>query len=339
MKKIDLRAHSAPARASRRRRLTGTLLAAGLISAFAPVQAQETFPNRVVKVIVPFPAGGTADVLPRIVAEKLSERWHQPVIVDNRPGAGGNIGADMVMRAPPDGYTLLASPPGPLVINGTLYRNLSFDPSRLVPVSVLASVPNVLDVRADLPVQDVRGLIALARKQPGRITFASQGTGSTSHLTASLFESMTGVKLLHVPYKGTAPALTDLIGGQVDLFFDNLSSSLPQQRSGKLRILAVAADHRSPALPDVPTVIEAGVPGFTAVTWFGVAAPPGTPQALVARISADIDQVLHDPDVVKRFAEQVAEPVGGTPSQTRAFFQEETARWRKVIVDSGMSAQ
>jgi len=303
----------------------------------AAAQTAESFPSRTVRIIVPFPAGGTADVLPRIVGDKLSTMWGQPVIVENRPGAGGNIGADAVSRADPDGHTLLSSPPGPLAINHNLYKKLNYDPTKLVPVSVLATVPNVLATRANLPAKSVKELIETSKQSPGKITFASQGSGSTSHLTAAMFQTMAGVQMLHVPYKGTAPALTDLIGGQVDIFFDNLASSLPQHRAGKLRILAVGSPKRHPALPDVPTIAEAALPGFQSVTWFAVAAPPGTPDPIVQKISAAIDEVLKMPDVRKRFEEQTADAVGGAPAQAAAFFADEAARWHQVIKTSNVT--
>jgi tripartite-type tricarboxylate transporter receptor subunit TctC len=305
--------------------------AAVLSTANAPAHAQAAYPNRVVRIIVPFPAGGTADVLPRIVAEKLAQRWGQPVVVENRTGAGGNIGAEAAARAEPDGYTLLASPPGPLAINQNLYRSLAFDPAKFVPISVLATVPNVLATRAALPAASVQDLIAHARSNPGKLVFASQGSGSTSHLTASMFQSMAKVDMVHVPYKGTAPALTDLIGGHVDLFFDNLGSSLVHHKAGKLRILAVTSPKRVAALPDIPTVAEAGLPGFASVTWFAVVAPEGTAPAIAQQVSGAIASVLAMPEVRKRFEEQAADPVGGTPAETAAFIREETDRWQRVI--------
>lgn len=293
--------------------------------------AQPAYPNRLVKIIVPFPAGGTADVLPRILADKLSAKWGQPVIVENRAGAGGNIGAETVAKADPDGYTLLASPPGPLAINQNLYKKLAFDPTKFVPITVMATVPNVLAVKSTLPVDSVKALIAHAKAKPGTVTFASQGNGSTSHLTAVMFESMAGVQMVHIPYKGTAPALTDLLGGQVDVFFDNLGSSLTYHQSGKLKILAVASPERVPSLKDVPTIAEVALPGFRSVTWFALVAPPGTPAPIAAQIQAAIKEALQLPDVHKRFLDQSAEPIGGSPAETASFIKDEVARWGKVI--------
>jgi tripartite-type tricarboxylate transporter receptor subunit TctC len=307
------------------------IAAAAALTSPGAAQAQDRFPGKPVKIIVPFPAGGTADLLPRIVGEKLSEKWGQGVIIENRSGAGGNIGADAVARSDPDGYTLLSSPPGPLAINQNLYRKLSYDPTRFVPVTILATVPNTLAARTGLPAKTVKDVIALAKASPGKLTFASQGNGSTSHLTASLFESMAGVKMLHVPYKGTAPALTDLLAGRVDIFFDNLGSSLRHHQAGKIRILAVASARRAAALPRVPTIAESGLPGFLSVTWFGVVAPEGTPPAIAGQLSAAFAEALALPDVRKRFLERGAEPMGGTPAETAAFIKDETKRWQGVI--------
>lgn len=305
--------------------------AAALAIAGATFAHAQSFPTKPVRIVVPFPAGGTADMLPRIVGERLSAKWGQPVIVENRVGAGGNIGADVVARSDPDGHTLLASPPGPLAINHNLYAKLSYDPTRFVPVTILATVPNVLAARADLAAGSVKEVIALARANPGKLTYASQGNGSTSHLTASLFESMANVKMLHVPYKGTAPALTDLIAGRVDIFFDNLGFTLGHHRSGKIKILAVASPGRAPALPEVPTIAEEALPGFQSVTWFGVVAPEGTSRAIAEQLSAAFNEALKLPEVQKRFFEVGAEPKGGTPAETAAFVREETERWHKVI--------
>jgi tripartite-type tricarboxylate transporter receptor subunit TctC len=293
--------------------------------------ADAVYPSRPVRLVVPFPPGGTADALPRILAEQLSIRWGQPVVVENRPGAGGNIGAGAVAHAKPDGYTLLVTPPGPLSINQGLYKDLGYDPAKMVPISLLATTISVLSVRNDLPAHSVQDLIAYAKANPGKLTYASQGNGSTSHLTAAMFQMMAGVDMLHIPYKGTAPALADLTAGQVDIFFDNISSSLVQHRGGRLRIIAVADERRSPLLPEVPTIAEAGVPGFLSVSWNAVAGPEGLPAPIAAKISADIAGVLAMPDVRKRYLELGSDPVGGTPADTSQFIARETSRWQKVI--------
>ena len=312
-------------------RSIGVVAAALFLASPAIAVAGPGFPEKPVRVIVPFPAGGTADVVPRIVAEKLRVKWGQPVTVENRPGAGGNIGAAEVARAEPDGYTLIASPPGPLAINGSLYKKLSYDPLKFVPISVVASMPNVLAVRADLPATSVRQLIEAAKANPGKFTYASQGNGTTSHLTAQMFQQRAGVQMVHVPYKGTAPALTDLIGGRVDLFFDNISSSLSQYRAGRIKVLAVASPSRVPALPDVPTLAESGLPGFHSGTWMAFAAPPHTPAPIASAISQAIAEAVREPEVRRRFGELGAEPVGSTPEEMARFVAEEAARWRKVI--------
>jgi len=291
----------------------------------------EAFPSSPVTIVVPFPAGGTADFLPRVVADIMSRRWIQPVVIENISGAGGNIGAERVARAKPDGYTLLASAPGPLAINHNLYKSLPYDPTKFAPITVLGTSPNVLVVSPKVTAQSVNDLITLAKSNPGKVTYASQGAGSTSHLTASLFASTAGVELVHVPYKGSAPAVNDLLGGHVDIMFDNLASSLAQHRAGKLRILAVADRNRAPALPDVPTIAESGLPNFLSVTWFGVVAPPNTPESLTTQINRAIVEALQRPEVRNRFLEQGVEPVGNTSADMARFIAEESARWGQVI--------
>jgi tripartite-type tricarboxylate transporter receptor subunit TctC len=311
-------------------RLTRRTLAL-LACACLMAQAQAQNDNKIARLVVPFPAGGTADILPRVVADKLRDLYPAGVVVENRTGAGGNIGADVVFRAEPDGKTLLASPPAPIAINQHLYKKLGFDPARWVPVTVLATVPNVLVVNPKLPVHNVAEFIAYLKANPGKVSFASQGNGTTSHLTASLFMQLTGTEMTHVPYKGTAPALVDLIGGQVDVFFDNVSSSLQFERTGKVRILAVADEQRSKALPNVPTFAEQKLPAMNAVTWFAVVAPPGTPAATVDATQKAMAAALALPDVKQKFAEQGAEPRGWDSVRTGQFIQSESAKWHKVI--------
>lgn len=281
--------------------------------------------------VVPFPAGGTADTLPRILVEKIRPHFPKGVVLENRPGAGGNIGAEQVARAKPDGFTLLASPPGPIAINRSLYPRLTYDSNELVPITVIAAVPNILAVGASFPAKTVQEFIAYVKANPDKATFASQGNGSTSHLTAMLFQHVTDARMIHVPYRGTGPALTDLMGGQVGVFFDNLSSSMPFHRSGKLRILAIADKKRSAALPEVPTFAEAGLPAMYAVTWFGVVAPPGTPKDMVHELNRIFLDALKLPDVQASFAERGAQVVGNTPEQMGRFVREETVRWAQVI--------
>ena len=296
--------------------------------------AQE-WPQRAVRIVVPFPAGGSADLIPRIAAEKLSQQWGQPVIVENRPGAAGNIGADAVFKSDPDGYTLLSAPPPPLVINRLLYPNLTYDPTQFVPITVIAAIPNVLLVNPQVPADTVAELIALVKANPNKLNYASQGSGTTSHLTAELFLSMAGgadgpLKMMHVPYKGTAPALADLISGQVDMMCDNLGVSLPHVKSGKLRALGVASRRRSPALPEVPALAET-LPGFEAIAWFGIVAPPKSSPVMAEKVAAGVREALKNPDVLRRLQELSADPMGLTPAETAAFLKQETERWGRVI--------
>ncbi len=316
------------------RRLGATLLACVCLAGTAFSQ-----PSNPLKLIVPFPAGGTADILPRIVAEKMRSNFPAGVVVENRAGAGGNIGAEVVYRANPDGTTLLASPPGPIAINHHLYRKLAFDPTRWAPVTVLATVPNVLAVSTKLPAQNLEEFIAYVKANPGKVSYASQGNGSTSHLTASLFMQLTGTEMIHIPYKGTAPALVDLIGGQVDIFFDNISSSAQHHTAGKLRILAVADELRAKNLPQVPTFAESKLPAMNAVTFFAVMAPPGTPAATVAAVHKSVAEALALPDVKQKFAEQGAEPRGWTPEQTGRFIKAESDKWYKVIKSANVTLE
>ncbi|NDZ14651.1 tripartite tricarboxylate transporter substrate binding protein [Variovorax sp. WS11] len=314
------------------RRLCAACLAGACL--LGPASAQSP---QALKLVVPFPAGGTADILPRVVAEKLRAQYPGGVLIDNRTGAGGNIGAELVFRSEPDGNTLLVSPPAPIAINQHLYKKLSFDPAKWVPVTVLATVPNVLVVSPKLPVKNVQEFIAYAKANPGKLSYGSQGNGTTSHLTASLFMQLTGVEMVHIPYKGTAPALVDLVGGQIDVFFDNLSSSLPFHQAGKLRILGVADEQRSHALPEVPTFAEQKLPAMNAVTWFAVVAPPGTPADKVASTQKAIADALALPDVKQKFAEQGAEPRGWDAARTGKFLQAESAKWNKVIKSAKVS--
>ena len=297
------------------------------------------YPSQTIKIIVPFPAGGTADTLPRIVAEKLRQKWNQSVIIENRSGAGGNIGAEVVASSPPDGYTLLASPPGPIAINETLYKKLSFRPSELKPITVLGTAPNVLDVRPDFPAKTVQALVDYAKANPGKVSFASQGNGSTSHLTAILFEKLTGTRMVHIPYRGTSPALQDIMGNTVDLFFDNLGSSMSLHLGGKLRILGVCDAERASSLPDVPTVREAGVPDFASVTWFALVAPKGTPDAILAKLNSAVTEILREPDIQAQFLKLGVQPAPMDIPATARFLDEERARWGDIIRSAGVTLE
>jgi len=303
----------------------------GISSAFS-----QEWPTKPVRIIVPFPAGGSADLMPRVVGEKLAAKWGQPVVIENRPGAAGNIGAEAVFRAGADGYTLLSAPPPPLVINRLLYSNLTYDSTQFVPATVIGAIPNVLLVHPKTGVGSVAELIELAKKNPGKLNYASQGGGSTSHLTAELFKSMAGgLQIAHVPYKGTAPALADLLAGHVEMMCDNLGVSLPHVRSGRLKALGVGSAKRVAALPDVPALGEL-LPDFVAVAWFGIVAPPRTPPAIAEKISAGVAEALKQPDVLKRLADMSAEPMGLSPAETAAFMRQETERWGAVIRSAGV---
>jgi tripartite-type tricarboxylate transporter receptor subunit TctC len=308
------------------RRDTLALLAAAGCAGSAFAQ-----PARPVKLIVPFPAGGTADILPRLLAEKVRGAYPAGVVVENKSGAGGNIGAEFVSRADPDGTTFLVSPPGPIAINHHLYKSLSFDPVKWLPVTLIATVPNVLNVRKGFPAKNVAEFIAYAKANPGKVTYASQGNGSTSHLTAAMFMQLAGVQMVHIPYKGTAPALVDLVGGSVDVFFDNIASSAQFHTGGKTHILAVADQKRSPLLPEVPTFVESKLPGMVAVTFFSMVAPPGTPKDAVDYAQKAFAAALQAPDVKQKFAEQGATPGGWTPEKTGLFIRDESVKWGRVI--------
>jgi tripartite-type tricarboxylate transporter receptor subunit TctC len=310
----------------------------GVLLHAATISAQE-WPARAVRIIVPFPAGGSADLLPRVVGEKLAQQWGQPVVVENRPGAAGNIGAAAVFQAEPDGYTLLCAPPPPLVINRLLYPQLAYDSTQFVPMTVIAAIPNVLLVHPKVAANSVNELIAYAKQNPTKLNYASQGSGTTSHLTAELFKSMAGgLQITHVPYKGTAPALADLVAGQVELMFDNLGVSLPHVRSGKLKALAVASSKRFRTLPDVPALAET-LPGFEAVAWFGIVGPPKTPSVIAEKVAAGVAEALRSPDVLRRLSDLSADPLGLSPAETTAFMKLETERWAAVIRAAGVKVE
>jgi tripartite-type tricarboxylate transporter receptor subunit TctC len=296
----------------------------------------QPYPSHPVKIVVPFPPGGSNDIIARILAQKLAERNGQPFVVENRGGAGGNIGAEAVANSDPDGYTLLLTAPPPLTTNAALYKNLKFDPSRaFAPVSLVATVPIVLVVHPSIAVKDVKELVALAKAKPGVLNFGSSGNGSTNHLAGELLKSMTGIDIVHVPYKGAAPAMTDLIGGHIPVMFDNMPAVLPQVQSKAINAIAVAGATRASALPDVPTVAESGVPGFEAFSWFGLVAPAQTPAPVLAKLQGDVEAILKMPDVQKRFAELGAEPGTLSGNAFGKFLTDDTAKWTKIIKASG----
>ena len=311
------------------------LLLAASLAAAVPGLAQE-YPTRPIRIVVPFPAGGTADAMPRIFGEKLAAKWGHAVVVDNRPGAAGNIGAEMVYKSDPDGYTLLSAPPPPLVINQSLYPKLAFDPTRFAPVGVMGAVPNALLVHPKLPVSTVQELIAHTKANPDKLNYSSQGNGTTSHLTTEMFKTVAGgLRIAHIPYKGTAPSLAAVLGNEVSMMFDNLGVTLPHALSGRLRALAVCSERRVAALPQVPAMVEI-YPGFVSIAWFGIVAPPGTPPKIAAKVSAAIAEALKSPDVGKRLSDLSAEPIGSTPAQMAAFMKEDAERWRNVIRSAGV---
>jgi tripartite-type tricarboxylate transporter receptor subunit TctC len=329
------------ANASRRfhvRCLVGAGVALAATFAALPSAPAQDYPSRPVKIIVPFPAGGTADVMPRIFAEWLSRKWGQPVIVENRTGAAGNIGAEAAFKSEPDGYTLLSAPPPPLVINHNLYPKLGFDPTEFIPIIIMGRVPNALVVNPKVAANTVAELIAFAKANPGKLTSATQGNGTTSHLTSELFQLMAQVKVQHIPYRGSAPALTDLVAGSVDIMFDNLGVSLALVKAGQLKLLAVATPKRMASLPDVPTMAET-LPGFESAAWFAVVAPPKTPAAIVSKINADMNEALRQGEVVARLGQLSAEPIGGTPQATAAYMREEVTRWHNVIKSAGVKLE
>jgi tripartite-type tricarboxylate transporter receptor subunit TctC len=307
-----------------------------LLAAFAAGASAQDYPTKPIRIVVPFPAGGATDLLARAVAQRLTEKWGQPVIVDNRPGAGGNIGSELVAKAAPDGYTLEMGTVGTHAINVSLYAKMPYDHVKdFVPIILVAAVPNVLVVNPSLPVKSVQELIAYGKANPGKLNFASSGNGTSIHLSGELFKTMTGVQMTHVPYKGSAPALQDLIAGQVQLMFDNLPPSLPQIKAGKLRALGVTTATRSPVLPDLPTIAESGLPGFESSSWFGLLAPAGTPQPIVAKVNAEVNAWLATPEAKEKIVASGANPAGGTPDDFAKHIAAETAKWQKVVKESG----
>ena len=314
--------------------ITRTIL---FIFAMLAIVAQaETYPSKPIRVVVPYPPGGTPDILIRELGPKLTAALGQQIIVENRPGAGGNIGAEVVAKAAPDGYTLVMGSAATHSINQSLYKKLAYDPLKdFVAVALIATMPNVLVVNNDFPVKNVKELIALAKAKPGTITFGSGGNGTTHHLSGALFEKMTGVDMTHVPYKGAGQALPDLIGGQINIMFDNITSSMAYIKSGKLRVLAVTTPKRSAALPDVPTMQEAGVPGYEMSGWFGLLAPAKTPPEIVARLNKAINKILQSIEMKELLAKQGAEIVISTPAEFTAFVKERTDKMTKVVKDSG----
>lgn len=312
-------------------------LAAVTFTLMAGLTGAAAFPDRAVRIIVPFPAGGSNDVIARLLAQNLQEQWKQPVIVDNRSGAGGNVGADNVVRSEPDGYTLLLSAPGPLAINPSLYPNLSYNPLKdFAPIALVANVPIVLAVNPAVKATTVKELIALAKAEPGKLNFGSSGNGTTNHLAGELFKTLAGIDIVHVPYRGAAPAMNDLVAGHIPMMFDNMPAVRPQVVAGKIRALAVAGAQRSPLFPELPTMIEAGVPGFDASAWFGLVAPARTSQDVLQVIIAATKKALTEPEMAKKFADLGAEPGTLFGPAFGKFLEAEDIKWAKVIKDANV---
>jgi tripartite-type tricarboxylate transporter receptor subunit TctC len=315
-----------------------TIIFLAVLALTAPGAAQN-YPDRVVRIVNPYPPGGSVDVMARLLAQKLGENLGQQFIVENRSGGGGNTGSDSVAKAEPDGYTLLFTAPGPLTVNQTLYSKLTFDPATdFAPIALFATAPIVLIVNPGVPANNVQELIVLARKEPGKINFASAGNGTTNHLSGELFKSMAKVDIVHVPYRGAGPAMNDLIGGHVQMFFDLMPVVLPQVTTGKVRALGAAGASRTSALPDVPTIAEQGVPGFDASSWYGLVAPAKTPEPVLAKLREEVAKALKTPDMVARIRELGSEPGAAFGKDFGAFMAAETKKWAEVIRASGAKA-
>jgi tripartite-type tricarboxylate transporter receptor subunit TctC len=315
------------------------VMAAALCFGFAPsAWAQQDYPTKTIRIIVPFAPGGSTDIFARYIADKLAPALAQPVVVENRAGAGGNIGAEAVARAAPDGYTLLMATTGVMSINNALYPNMTYDAAKdFEPVIFVASITNVLAVPPELPANSVRELIALAKEKPGSLSFGSSGAGSSTHLSSELFKSMAGIDVLHVPYKGSSQALTDLIAGRITMVIDNMPSAISFIKAGRLRALGVTGSKRSPALPDVPTIAEAALPGYESLSWSGIAVPAGTSKEVIARLNRDIATILAQADIREKFAQAGADPVGGSPQEFAAHIRAEREKWSKLIRERGIA--
>jgi tripartite-type tricarboxylate transporter receptor subunit TctC len=334
---MRLQSFSRAARGMRRRAfialaaLLPVFCAAGGGTAFA-----QAFPTKPVRLVVPFPPGGPLDAVGRAIADKLTQAWGQSVVIDNRPGAGGNIGADLVAKSPPDGYTVVMGALSTHAVNPSLYPKMPYDAVKdFAPITLVAITPNVLVVNPALPVNSVKELIAYAKANPGKLSFGSGSNGSAGHLAGELFKVDTGADIVHIPYKGGAPAMQALLSGDTQLMFDNLANSMPQVKAGKLKALAVTTGERSALVPDLPTMAEAGVPGFDIATWFGLMAPAGTPAGIVAKWNADVTKILNSPDMRERLTAQGAEAAPTTPAEFAAFIQAELSKYARIVKTSG----
>lgn len=317
--------------------MTKLLFAAALAFALN-AQAQQDYPSKAIAITVPFPPGGGVDRAARLVGEKLRDKWGQPVVIENRPGAAANIGAAYVAKAAPDGYNILFTSPGPLVVNKTMFANLNYDPDQFVPVTVLMSGANMLIAHPKLGVNTLRELVAYLKSNPGKVNYGTQGAGSSAHLATELFQSLAGVKMVHIPYKGTGPAVADLLAGQIEVMFLEYANAGPHVRAGKLKLLATGSEKRNPRLPDVPALSEM-LPGFESSNWTAVVAPPGTPPAIAQKLSAAIAESLKLPDVAKQLQDLNNEPIGSTPEQMARFVRDESKRWGDIIRSAGIKAE
>ncbi len=313
------------------------------VAAFANVSAHAqpaspAFPDKPMRIVVTFTPGGAPDILARLLAERFTAAWGQAVLVDNRPGAGGNTGADFVAKAPADGHTIVVGTVGTHSINGALYAKMPYDMVKdFTPITLLATTPNMLVVHNEVPAKNLKDFIALGKRE-GKMTFASSGSGTSIHVSGELFKTMTGIDMVHIPYKGRATAIPDLLGGRVTMMFDNMPSSLQLVREGKLRALGVTSGQRSPAAPDIPTIAESGLPGFDAVSWFALFAPANTPKPVVDKLQFEVRRILKTPEVAKRLADAGLDPVGSTPEELAAYQKMEIAKWAKVVRESGAKA-
>jgi len=315
--------------------LSCLFVAAGMTTAAPRLAAAENYPNRTIKIVVPVPPGPLLDVVPRIIGEKLSAKWGVPVIIENRPGAAQHLGAEAVAKSEPDGYTLLASPPGPLVVSQHIRSKLGFDPSAFVPVSVMVKFPMALVAHPKVPASNLQAFLAYAKANTSKLNYGSPGVGSPPHLAAEQLMKAAGISFAHVPYQGMAPAMNDLIAGHIDVMIDVFGNAWPNVKEGKLKLLAVTSPARLPEAPDVATVAET-LPGYAHVEWFAIVAPPKTPAHIATKLSAAIAETLKLPDVAKRLRDYVLQPVGSSPSETADFVKGESERWRKVIEATGL---
>ncbi len=320
-----------------RRPMLGALVASLLSLWAAPAMAQASYPNKPVKLIVPFPPGGGNNVIGRVIAQQLTDRWGQNVVVENRAGANGIVGLQALMQSPADGYTLAVGAAGPLAVNPSLYARLPYDPLKdFTPITNLVNFPLLLVTHPSVAAKNTRELVALAKSKPGQLSYASPGSGNSGHLAGELFNSMAGVKTVHIPYKGQGPALTDLVAGQVQMLYSSIPSVIQQVRNGQLRAIAVGSAQRLPSLPDIPTLSESGVPGYEAYSWVGLVAPANTPADIVKKIHRDVSEILKDKEVADKLNQQGALPVGDTPEEFAVYIKNEIAKWGKVVREANI---